>query len=90
MSQKIMVSCLYAVNADTEVELPEGKTPGDIKEMFVKWNILCVEWHNGEVWRATLTEDTSEIESKNPLELRVYPMNEDGTCDYDETILEEF
>jgi hypothetical protein len=90
MHDSIMVNLLYVVPADTEIALPKGKTKDDIKDIYVKWNVLHIEWHDGTYWDVRLTEDLGGIESKQPLETRIYPMNEDGTCDYGDTIFEIF
>lgn len=89
-TEQVMVQCLYVVPFDTPVPLPEGKTKGDIKDMYVKWNILHVEFHNGQLWDYPLTDESEGISSARPLETRVWPMNEDGSCDYDDTLLESY
>ena len=88
---KILVQCLYVVTFDTPITLPSGLTTGDIKEAYVKWNTLHVTFHNGQTWMYELSEESDDgIASHRPLETRVYPINEDDTCSYDETIIEEF
>ena len=67
---RIRVDTKYEVWGYTEVELPEGKTSDDIKEMYMKWGHADIEFKDGTYLEEYFEEDEIHHEYyKRPKEL---------------------
>ena len=84
MTQIAVVSTYYATTAGT-VELPEGKTWGDIERYYVRWGALC--YQIGDKWYETQIEtDSPEVDDwKQPACTAIYAA-EDGEIDWGEPL----
>lgn len=77
-------ACYYA-GACSRVEFPEGKTWGDVKDWYVKWDCLNVLFKDAADWKQfELNSDALEaIDWKRPQSVSVHPVNDDGEVNYD-------
>ena len=68
---EIRVDTKYEVWGYTEVELPEGKTSDDIKEMYMKWGHGSIVFKDGTTLERYFEEDHDNDHEffKRPLEL---------------------
>jgi hypothetical protein len=67
---EIRVDTKYEVWGYTVVELPEGKTSDDIKEMYMKWGHADIEFKDGTYLEEYFEEDEIHHEYyKRPKEL---------------------
>ena len=67
---RIRVDTIYEVWGYTLVELPEGKTSDDIKEMYMKWGHADIELKDGTYLEEYFEEDEIHHEYyKRPKEL---------------------
>jgi len=67
---RIRVDTKYEVWGYTVIELPEGKTSDDIKEMYMKWGHADIEFKDGTYLEEYFEEDEIHHEYyKRPKEL---------------------
>jgi len=67
---EIRVDTKYEVWGYTVIELPEGKTSDDIKEMYMKWGHADIEFKDGTYLEEYFEEDEIHHEYyKRPKEL---------------------
>jgi len=59
----------YWAGAQTDIELPEGKTPADIEDYYVKWNNCVFYFKDGTEYEIEL--NNPEIDTKRPIEFNI-------------------
>jgi hypothetical protein len=91
--EKIHVVTTYSISAETEVELPEGKTVADIENVWVKWGTIHVEF-KGDADGASLEAsespfDVSDMDCKRPGSMEVLKDDGEGGADWDQILFQE-
>tara|TARA_B100001964_G_C14011047_1_gene499356 strand:- start:27 stop:335 length:309 start_codon:yes stop_codon:yes gene_type:complete len=66
----------YSVWEDIDVELPEGKTPDDIKDVWFKWGNGSIEFKDGTFMNEIEEGEPSHEYFKRPITTRIF--NEDS------------
>ena len=80
----------YHAGASANVAFPEGKTWEDVKDWYVKWDILHVQFEGElEMREFPLNSDSLDvIDWKRPTSVSVYATDDEGNTDYDVEIAE--
>lgn len=84
------IEASYCTGATGKVEFPDGKTWDDVEDWYVKWDTLYVKFKCDEDWvEFGLNSDNSDgTDWKRPLNVTIYPKNEDGGTDYETVVAE--
>lgn len=87
MSNQITINHTYYCNASDNVQLPQGKTTKDIKEVIVRYGMATITFSDGSEYQIELEGDTSNsVDWKRPLCMEVFQTCEDGTTDYSQEL----
>ncbi len=52
----VTIQTQQVISTQTEIDLPDGKTWGDVESWDVKWGALKIAWKNGDTTRHELNE----------------------------------
>jgi len=77
MTNTIRVDTQYTISYETEIDLPEGKTWGDVKDWYIKYHSLSVVFNDETTEEYNLDSDSWE-DSKRPDGIQIYKIDEDG------------
>lgn len=83
------IDATYYAGTNANVELPEGKTWADVKDWYIKWDVLHIQWElNGEYQEFELRSDSTDcIDWKRPTSASICEVNEEtGDTDYDKEV----
>ena len=73
---EIQVVVEYIGENNVRVEMPEGKSWGDVTEHWIKWDILHVEFEDGTKIRQELDTDVDCTDWKRPNRVHIYECND--------------
>ena len=73
---EIEVHVEYAVCNCVNVEMPEGKSWDDVKDHWVKYDVLHIEFNDGTKTQQELDTDTGCIDWKRPIDVTIYGDND--------------
>jgi len=91
MTNMFQVECSYHAGTSAPITLPEGRTLADIKEAWVKWDTVHIIFNDGvEVERGMDSSGIEAIDWKRPIDVEVFPIDENGDIEYDNPVTEEF
>jgi hypothetical protein len=85
---KYAISACYSAGTVGFVDFPEGKTWDDVRDWYVKWDILHVSFKGTDEWvEFSLDSDNDDtIDWKRPISVSVSPTDENGDADYNEVL----
>jgi len=78
---KYTITGIYSAATKGTVTFPEGKSWNDVKDWYVKWDTLHVQFKDATEWvDFPMDSGTDEIiDWKRPDSVSVYPESEEGT-----------
>jgi len=83
------IDATYHAGAAANVGLPEGKTWADVKDWYIKWDTLHIQWGAGGKYQEfELNSDTTDcVDWKHPASASIYVVDEEtGEPDYDREV----
>lgn len=69
---KVQIDASYVVWASNEIELPEGRTKEDIKDIWISWEEGVIEWKDGTEFEFEFDISSVEGVYKRPSDIGVY------------------
>lgn len=84
---KYTISTTYLAGTEGTVVFPEGKSWDDVKEWYVKWDTLHVQFKDSPEWQEFSLDShvNGIIDWKRPDSVSVFPKSVEGT-DWDTEI----
>ena len=78
---KYTISATYSAGTNGTVTFPEGKSWDDVKDWYVKWDTLHVQFKDSTEWEEMPLESGVDdiIDWKRPDSVSVYPESDEGT-----------
>ena len=92
MTTTYQIEASYYAGTTGQVEFPEGKTWDDVDGWYVKWDTLHVVFKDNvtEVVEMNINSNTVDIiDWKRPIDVTVFPFDDEGFPDYDKEIASE-
>ena len=85
----IHIETTYNSYHTSQVTLPKGKTWGDVMDWYIKWDTLHARFYGDEDYTEFSLDSRADVEStdwKRPNSTSIYPVNKDGTVNYDKKL----
>lgn len=81
------ISTTYLAGTEGTVVFPEGKSWDDVKDWYVKWDTLHVQFKDSPEWQEFSLDSHANgiIDWKRPDSVSVFPKSDEGT-DWDTEI----
>lgn len=85
------IACGYTTQHLSEFELPEGRTPQDIQDFWVKWNMIYITWTDGTEYETELDFLEEDADIKRPMRASLMEEDEEyeGYPNWGEPLLEK-
>lgn len=86
MANSYTVSAQYYAGSEGTITFPEGKSWDDVKDWYVKWDILHVKFKDQNEYQSFQlnSEIGMYVDWKRPISATIHPyIDEDNDTDYD-------